>query len=209
MRFWYSGVSSDRTVGIWFQSSSAYQFCAARPARSGRSVAGHRRVRVLRRPAAAARLGEQRFVVRLRGLERVGAHDRLARIVAVADSPRRRVRGGSLPIDRRRRWRRAASRQPMRAVAAEVARIPPERAVLVEVLRREEVDGQRLDAGRAAPFHAQPSSICTISPPSSRGATGATGRRRDRCRDTPRASRGPRGVSPGIARRAARRGRRS
>src|SRR5690606_42140311 len=46
------------------------------------------RVRVLGRPAAALRLLEQRLVVLLRGLERIRAHDRLARIVAIAISPR-------------------------------------------------------------------------------------------------------------------------
>ena len=74
---------------------------AARPL-----VAGHGRVRVLRRAAALRRLGLQRLVVLLRRLERIRAHDRFARIVAVATSPARRRR----PL--RRRSRRAASTCP-------------------------------------------------------------------------------------------------
>ena len=48
----------------------------------------HGGVGVLRRPAALLRLREQRFVVFLSGLERVGADDGFARIVAVAVAPR-------------------------------------------------------------------------------------------------------------------------
>src|SRR5262249_34863968 len=104
-----------------------------------------RLVRVLRGTAALLRLGEQRLVVLLRRLERIGAHDRLARIVAVAVAPRGRARRlvadhalarGPLVLDRGRR------------IAAEVALVGPERAVLVKVLGRVEVGLQRLDARR-------------------------------------------------------------
>src|SRR5690606_23384123 len=83
----------------------------------------------------------------LRGLERIRADDRLARIVAIAVPPsgrRRRIvaddarpapEPGPLLLER------------ARAVTAEVARVAPQRAVRVEVLRREDVDGQRLDSG--------------------------------------------------------------
>ncbi len=59
-----------------------------------------RRVGLLRRAAALLRLREQRLVVLLRRLERIGAHDRLARIVAVAASPRGRRSAGFSPISR-------------------------------------------------------------------------------------------------------------
>src|SRR5690606_39542462 len=114
-----------------------------------RPLPGHGRVRVLGRPAAALRLLEQRLVVLLRGLERIRAHDRLARIVAIAISPR----GGRWRIVADQRIAVAAPEVLDRggAVAAEVARIAPEVAVLVEVLRREEVDLERLDALRHLP----------------------------------------------------------
>ena len=87
-----------------------------------RPLARHGRVRVLGGAAAPARLREQRLVVLLRGLERVRAHDRLARVIAVAITPRRRRR-------------RIVADQPILApeilerggaVAAEVARVAPE-----------------------------------------------------------------------------------
>ena len=100
-----------------------------------RPLAGHGRVRVLGGAAAPARLLEQCLVMLLRGLERVRAHDRLARVIAVAITPRRRLR-------------RILADQPIlapeilergRAVAAEVARIAPQIAILVEVRRREQI----------------------------------------------------------------------
>src|SRR5690606_36789979 len=108
----------------------------ARPDVAAAPFAGHGRIRVLRRAAALPRLREQRLVVLLRGLERIRAHDRLARIVAVAVPPsgrRRRIvaddarpapEPGPLLLER------------ARAVTAEVARVAPQRAVRVEVLRR-------------------------------------------------------------------------
>ena len=84
----------------------------------------------------------------LRRLEAVRAHDGVARIVAVAVAPRGRAR--RIVADRHdARVPAALCLDGPRAVAAEVARVAPERFVLVEILRREEVDGQRLDAGRA------------------------------------------------------------
>src|SRR5690606_13129932 len=109
-------------------------------------LAGNRGVGVLGRPAAAARLLEQPSVVRLRGLEFIGADYRLARIVAVAVAPRS-ARRRIVPD------RAAAVTAPevfdrSRAVAAEIARVAPERPVLVEILRGEEIHLERLDAGR-------------------------------------------------------------
>src|SRR5690606_35225987 len=97
----------------------------------------------------------------LRGLERIGAHDRFAWIVAIAVAPRRR-----------RRWIlahqvRAVSAPEILecggAVTAEIARIAPELAILVEILRREDVDGKRLDTlrGFARPRGAQEAVRCT------------------------------------------------
>src|SRR5690606_17330410 len=104
----------------------------------------HRGISVLRRSAAAARLLEQRFVMLLGGLERIRAHDRLARVVALAIAP-----CGRSGID----GRSAASALPEildrdRAQAAEVARIAPEPSVGIEVAGREEVALERDDAFR-------------------------------------------------------------
>src|SRR5690606_35273 len=109
-------------------------------------LAGNGRVRMLGRAASRPRLLEQRLVVLLRGLERIRAHDRFARIITVAVSPRRGRR-------------RIVTDQPLtvaapeildrgRAVAAEVARIAPELTVLVEILGREDIDLWRLDTFR-------------------------------------------------------------
>ncbi len=118
------------------------------PPVAARPLAGNRRVRVHRRAAAAARFLAQRLVVSLGRREGVRAHDRCARIVAIAITPRRRPRrivadrvlaeaaGAVLLLDR----------QP--AVAAEVARVAPELAVLIEILGGEEIDRQRLDPVR-------------------------------------------------------------
>ena len=81
----------------------------------------------------------------LRGPERVGADDRRAWIVAVAVAP-----GGAarrILADGGREDRAPLQFEPLRTVAAEVARILPELAILVEILRGEDVDGQRLHAG--------------------------------------------------------------
>ncbi len=116
-----------------------------------------RLVRVDRRAAALLRLFEQRCVMLLRRLELVRADDRFARIVAVAVAPRRIFRA-TLADEA------GAVRTPLffdrgRAVAAEVALVGPERLVLVEVLRREEVDGQRLMPSGAAPSRAEPMKV--------------------------------------------------
>src|SRR5690606_28816574 len=116
---------------------------AARPYVAAGPLAGHGRIRVLRRPAAPLRLLEQRLVVLLRGRERIRAHDRLARIVAVAVAPRG-GRGRIVADDPRPRGPLRLERGA--AVAAEVARIAPERPVLVEILGRENIDRERLDA---------------------------------------------------------------
>src|SRR5690606_19246012 len=89
---------------------------------------------------------EQRFVVLLGRLERIGAYDRLARIVSIAVAPRRGARRvaahevsvhtGPETFDRER------------TVAAEVARIAPQVPIRVEILRREEIHRKRLDARR-------------------------------------------------------------
>ena len=104
---------------------------------------GHGRLRVDRRAALRLRLGQQRFVVFLRRLVLVGTDDALARPVVVAVAPRcgfRRLRADALSVPHRV--------DLTRIVAAVVALIEPVRAVLVEVLRREHVDRQRLDTGR-------------------------------------------------------------
>src|SRR5690606_4489128 len=78
--------------------------------------------------------------------EAVGADDRFARIVAVAVAPGCRLRrvvadqGGAVATPQ--------VLKGSRCVAAEVARISPQGTVLVEVLRREDVDRQGFDTGR-------------------------------------------------------------
>src|SRR5690606_35406969 len=91
-------------------------------------------------------LFEQRLVVLLRRLERVRAHDRLARVVAVAVAPRRGAR--RVVADQTRAVAGPEALDRERAVAAEVARIAPRVAVRVEVVGREQVPLERLDAGR-------------------------------------------------------------
>src|SRR5690606_24187936 len=99
------------------------------------------------RAAAFLRLLEQGLVVLLGGLERIRADDRLARIVLVAVAPRRGRR--RVIADQRLAERPSPELlDARRAVAAEVARVAPKLAVLVEILRREEIDRQRLDALR-------------------------------------------------------------
>ena len=66
------------------------------------------------------------------------------RIVAIAVAPRGRL--GSRVADQLRAVRSVLLLDRDRAVAAEVARIRPELLVLVEVLRRVEIDGERLRA---------------------------------------------------------------
>ena len=103
----------------------------------------HGRLRVDGGTALRFRLGQQRLVVLLRRLVRVRAHDALARPVVVAVAPRRRLRRlgtDALPVPHRV--------ELARIVAAVVALVEPVRPILVEVLRREQIDGQRLDAGR-------------------------------------------------------------
>src|SRR5688500_15377421 len=109
-------------------------------------LAGHGGVGVLRRTTALLSLGTQRLVMLLRRFERVRAHDRVARIVAVAVTPR--GRRGRIVADRA-----AAVAAPLildrrGAVAAEVAWIAPQRAILVEVLRGEEIHRERSDPRR-------------------------------------------------------------
>src|SRR5690606_13077805 len=121
-----------------------------------RPFAGHGRVRVLRRAAALLRLREQRLVVLPRRLERVGAHDGLARVVAVAMAPRGRLR--RVVADERLALSAPELLDARRAVAAEVARVAPELAVLIEIVGREQVSRQRLDTGwvRAGACRADP-----------------------------------------------------
>jgi len=91
----------------------------------------------------------------LRGLERIGTDDGLARIVAIAIAPG----GGARRIvtNRCTEDRAALHLQSFRTVAAEVARVLPQLAVLVEVLGGEEIDRQRLHPGgcRAVPGGAE------------------------------------------------------
>ena len=78
--------------------------------------------------------------------EPVRAHDLLARIIAVAEAPGRRAR--RIVADQRHLVRAPDLLEADGRVAAVIARIEPEVAVLVEVRRREDVVRQRLDAGR-------------------------------------------------------------
>ena len=110
---------------------------------------GHRFVGVLRRPASRFRVGHQRLVVILRGLERIGAHDVLARPIHLAVSPARRP--GRIAADSRVGRARAGAAAAHvgnlpRGVAAPVPLVRPQRAILVEVLGREHVHGKRLYA---------------------------------------------------------------
>ena len=104
---------------------------------------GHGRFRIDGGSALRLRLRQQRFVVLLRRLVRVGADDALARPVVVAVTPGRRLRRlrpDALPVPHRV--------ELPRIVAAVIALVEPVRPILVEVLRREQIDRQRLDAGR-------------------------------------------------------------
>ena len=93
-----------------------------------------------------ARLLQQRRVVLLGGLERVRAHDLLARIVAIAEAPRGRSR--RIVADQRNLVRAPDLLEADGRVAAVVAPVGPELAVLVEILGREDVVRQRLHARR-------------------------------------------------------------
>ncbi len=106
-----------------------------------------RGARLLRGAAVRLRLFEQRAVVLRRRLERIRAHDRGARVVPVAMAPRRGLRPA---MDRgdAEVARTALLVEREAAVAAEVARVAPERAVLIEVFAREEIDRQWRHAGR-------------------------------------------------------------
>src|SRR6187200_1815303 len=101
---------------------------------------------MLRGAAALLRFSEQRLIVLLRGLEPIWAHDPLARVVAIAVSPRSGARG--IFADQRAVQRTSLRLERQRAVAAEVPLVGPQCAIGVEVLRREKVDGQRLHARR-------------------------------------------------------------
>ncbi len=93
------------------------------------------------RPAVRLRLGQQRLVVLLGGLVRIGADDLLAREgvgAGVAPGSGGGRVGTDPPLLPHRLDHLA------RGVAAVVARVGPVLAVLVEVLAGEQVDGQRL-----------------------------------------------------------------
>ena len=91
----------------------------------------------------------QSFVVSLGRRECIRAEDRFARIITAAIAPRRASRRiVADDFEEHRRDRAPLRLDRLRAVASEVARIGPRRAILVEVLRREEIHGERLDAGR-------------------------------------------------------------
>src|SRR6185312_5538018 len=109
--------------------------------------AGQSGLRILCWTAVPARLLEQRVVVLFGGLESIGAYDGRARVVAIAVSPCSRC---SRTTDGRHADLRIPSLllDGKAAVATEVARIAPQRAVLVEILRREQIHRQRLDARR-------------------------------------------------------------
>ena len=101
---------------------------------------------VYRRPAFGFAFRQQRGVMLLRSMERVWADDLRARIVALAITP---GGGGGRVIADRRRLRRAPLRfEALRRVASEIPRVRPQRAVTVEIPRREDVDGQRGHACR-------------------------------------------------------------
>src|SRR5688572_4030096 len=102
---------------------------------------GHGGFRVDRRPALGLGRSHQRFVMFLRRLVRIRAHDSLARPVLVAVAPR----GGFL------RLRADATRVPHRVqlprrVAAVIPLVQPVRAVLIEVLRGEQIYRKRRDS---------------------------------------------------------------
>src|SRR6185503_3813542 len=103
-------------------------------------LARHSGIGVLRRPAALARLLQERLVVGLRRLELVRTDHRLTRVVPIAVAPRRRCR------------RRVADHSPspllletVGTVAPEVPLVGPQRAIGVEIFRGEDVHLQRLD----------------------------------------------------------------
>src|SRR5690606_8542522 len=89
-------------------------------------------------PAARLGFGQERRVVLLGGRMVVRAHDLLDRAVEIAIAP---LADPSLIPH---------VSQLTRRVAACIARIGPVLALEVEVLGREEIDRQRLDAGRRA-----------------------------------------------------------
>ena len=110
---------------------------------------GHRFVGVPGWAAARPGVGDQRLIMLFRRLEWIRAHDVLARPIHLAVSPAgRRWR---LAPDARVVGARAGSTAAHvgdlpRGVAAPVAHVRPARAVLVEVLAREHVHGQRRHA---------------------------------------------------------------
>ena len=99
-----------------------------------------------RRAAAIARLLQQGRVVRLRGGERVGADDLAPRIIAIAEAPGGRAR--RIVADERHLVRAPDLLEADRRIAPVIARVRPELAILVEILRREDVDRQRFDTWR-------------------------------------------------------------
>ncbi len=88
----------------------------------------------------------QRCEVRLGGAERIGTHDLRARIVAVAVAPRGAAR--RVIADQRHLVGAPDLLDAHGRIAAVVARIAPQGLVLVEVLGRKDIDGQRFHARR-------------------------------------------------------------
>ena len=107
-------------------------------------LAGHRGMTYAESGRRACASFEERLVVLARGLELVRAHDGCARVITIAVAPGRRR--CTCVTDQP-----CAVRAPLLfdadgTVAAKIAGIAPERAILVEILGREQVDGKRRHA---------------------------------------------------------------
>jgi hypothetical protein len=110
------------------------------------------RLRVDGGTALPARLGEQRFVMRLCSTETVGAHDLPARVIAIAVTP---CRGrGRIFANQRDLVSAPDMLEPDRRVAAVIARIEPQRFLFVQIPRRENVGGSGSTPGGTAPSRA-------------------------------------------------------
>ena len=121
---------------------------------------GRCRLAVLSRAAAGPGLGEQSLVVGLGALVGIGADDLIARKIQSTVAP-----------GRRRRWSRAdlsalpdGFDQHARGLAAEVPRVGPQGPILVEILGREHVHGQRMHARGRLELDRRPRDRTAIDP---------------------------------------------
>ena len=103
----------------------------------------HRLPRVNGGAAGGLRARHQRVVVFLGGLVGVGTDDLLPRVIRAAVAPRRRAR--RIGADAARR---PDIRDLTRRITPEVPLVRPEGPIQIEVFRREQIDRQRLHAGR-------------------------------------------------------------